>query len=109
MAHEKMPHHGLKCFRMWRHGFRIYRGNDADTVADLRRIASVAPDHSQNLRSDVLGVFKRANEIGAHILLQTAAADGEHKDHVIGTQSTDLEPLGEYAIPALVIGARGQF
>jgi hypothetical protein len=59
MAYEKMPHDGLKGFRVRSDSFWIYRRNNPDGITYLSGLATVATDHSQNGRTDILGILQR--------------------------------------------------
>src|SRR5262249_13341514 len=105
---EQVPYHRLKCLGVGRDRFRIDGRNDAYRIADLGRVAAVAPDDAENFRAAILRVVERAYQVRADILLEIAAAHGKYKDGVLGGQPRNPQPLAEDRIPAFVVGPRSE-
>ena len=86
----------------------VDRGDDDRHVGDLCRVAAITADDADDAGTALLGKLEGTHKVGADVFFEVAAADGENEERVLLVEPAALEPLGEDAFPALVVGARGQ-
>ena len=93
MRDEQMPHDGLKRLRVRRDVLRVHGGNEDARVGRLRGVAPVAAHDAEHRRAGLLRQLNRADEVGADVLFQIAAADGEDEERVLRLEPAAFEPL----------------
>ena len=109
MRDQAVPDDGLKSFGMRRDpGFRDGR-HDQHHIADVGRMAAIPSDDAKNFEASILSQLQRPHDVDANLLLLVAPANGKDEDGVLGRRVASLQPRGENRLPALVIGAGGQF
>src|SRR5262249_3833711 len=72
-------------------------------------MAAVAPHDTEDLCAPSFGKIDGLDDIGANVPLSVATTDREHKNRVLLVESAGVEPCGEHRVPALVVGACGEF
>ena len=87
-----MPHYGLERFGMRRDMDRVDGWNDHACVGRAGGMAAVPAYDAENGSARRAGEFKRRDQIGADVLFQIAAADGEDKYCIALARPADLEP-----------------
>src|SRR5579871_2253065 len=109
MSHQQVPEHGLEGLGMRSDVLGVDHGDQDGGVGGAAGMAAVAADDSGDMRALGLGVLDGADQVGADLLFEVAAADGENEQRIGGAQPADPQPGFEDAGPAFVIGAGGQF
>src|SRR5580704_9458991 len=106
MRDEAMPNDGLESLGVRRHA-RIFDRRDHDNnVAGLLGIAAVTAHNAEYFEAPRLALLDRADDVGADVLFQIAAANRKNEDSILGIGAADLEPFGKYRRPAFVVGPR---
>ena len=78
-----MPDHGLEGFRV-RRDVRGVDGGDEDAgVGDGCGVASVAANDADDFRAHGFRILEGGDEVGADVLFEVAAADGEDQEQVV--------------------------
>src|SRR5262249_2246147 len=108
VRHQAVPDHRLERLRVRRDALLVHGRDRDDHVAGLSGIAAVAADDAEYLHVARLRLLDGGDDVGAHVLLQVAAADREHQDGILRAGAAHLEPFGEHGVPAFVVGARGK-
>ena len=87
MCDQQVPHHGLECLGMRCHRVGIDHRYDADGVADLGSVATIAANNPKHLGADGLGILQCADQVRADILFKVASADRENKNCILFPQT----------------------
>src|ERR1700685_4521368 len=105
---EQVPDDGLEGFGMRSDVGGIDGGDEDAGVGDGGGVASVAADDADDFCADGFGVLERGDEIGADVLFEIAAADGEDQEQVVGAEAAGAQPAVEDRGPAFIVGSGGE-
>ena len=75
----------------------------------MGRIAAVPADDAADSRPYLLGVLEGEHQIAAYVLIEAAAAHGNHQKGVALAQPAGLEPFRKDGFPAFIVGASSEF
>src|ERR1043165_2162954 len=104
-----MPHDALESFRVRRDMVGIHRWHDDAGVCFLCSVTAIAAYDASDSCTDLLCYLNGGNKIGAHVLFEIAATDGENKKAILRADAAAFKPFGEDGRPAFVICSRGEF
>src|SRR5579863_2905424 len=109
VANEAMPHQGLKGLRKRGDPFGLHFRDDNHDIAIPGGAARFLADNTENFRATRVSKINGSHEIHRNIALNVSATNREDKNRIALAQPTYFKPSGENGIPALIVGARGQF
>lgn len=98
-----MPDHRLKRFRQGRDMTGIDIRDDDHMISVPGRVPAGAADDAEHGHPPCLGLIHCAHDVRADSPLRISAADRQDEKGIALAGPADREPIGEYAVPSLVI------
>ena len=93
---------------MRRHIVGIHDRDENAGVGNFCCVTAVAGDNPDNFCFPLFCEIKRMHDVHAHLFLHVSATNREHHDGIPRSNMVALEPAREYAVPPVVINARGK-
>jgi len=108
MRHEQVPKGALESLGMLGYVNGVDGWNQNTRIRHLSRKTTIPAHDSDNAGANGSRVFQSLDQVGAHVLPQIAATDGEYQNGIFLPQAATGQPSFENASPTFVIRAGGQ-
>src|ERR1700722_10499079 len=109
MADQQMPEHRAQPFGMRGDSIGSQGRNHDAFFGGLPGEAAIAPDDAENMSARRGSGFERPDNVDGYVFLAAATSHREDQHAIARADARALQPGGEAGVPALVIGAGGEF
>src|SRR6185295_16131402 len=109
VRYQQVPDNSLKSFGMRSDPVRMDNRDEYAGIGQLGCIAAVAANNADDARARRFRIIERGDDIGADVPFKASTSDRKHQNGIAGAEPADLQPIGKYGGPAIVIDPGGQF